>query len=163
MLGLCNSRVLEFYWRQVSTPLRGGFFRYFSQFIEQLPVADSNRPQRELVALLSTCLVWINRYFASHTERQDTRDLLMQAYWEEVLNGLVYELYFPEEVHGAGLGIFDLVEKAKPPNIEKILEKNRLPRLRKLFEELYDGHHPLKRALDKLQTVETVRIIEGKV
>src|SRR5258708_36202664 len=49
MLGLCNSRILDFYWRRTSTPLRGGFFRYFTQFIEQLPVADSTELQRSFV------------------------------------------------------------------------------------------------------------------
>jgi len=34
--------------------------------------------------------------------------------------------------------------------------------LRTLFETLHDGTHPLRKALDKLQTLETVRIIEGK-
>ncbi len=38
----------------------------------------------------------------------------------------------------------------------------RLPRLRDLFETLHDGDHPLRIALDKLQTLDTVRIIEGR-
>mgnify|MGYP000878744771 CR=1 FL=1 len=38
ILGLLNSRVLDFFIRQVSTPLRGGFFRYFTQFLEKLPI-----------------------------------------------------------------------------------------------------------------------------
>ena len=37
-MGLLNSKVLDFYLKQVSTPLRGGFFRYFTQFIERLPI-----------------------------------------------------------------------------------------------------------------------------
>ena len=47
-------------------------------------------------------------------------------------------------------------------NIETIPEEDRLPRLRTLFETLYDGTHPLRSALDKLQTLDSVRIIEGK-
>jgi hypothetical protein len=35
-LALLNSTLLDWYWKKVSTPLRGGFFRYFTQFIEQL-------------------------------------------------------------------------------------------------------------------------------
>ena len=48
------------------------------------------------------------------------------------------------------------------PVISAIPEEDRLPRLRTLFETLYDGTHPLRIALDKLQTLDTVRIIEGK-
>ncbi len=39
---------------------------------------------------------------------------------------------------------------------------HRLPRLRRKFEELHDGAHPLRRALGQLQTLETIRIIEGR-
>ena len=38
ILALLNSRVLDFFLKQVSTPLRGGFFRYFTQYVEQLPI-----------------------------------------------------------------------------------------------------------------------------
>lgn len=37
------------------------------------------------------------------------------AYWERVLNGQVVELLFPEEVHGAGLRLFDSVGQAFLP------------------------------------------------
>jgi hypothetical protein len=86
----------------------------------------------------------------------------MLAYWERVLNGLVYELYFPEEVEGAGLRFFALVAQAQLPHLQSIPEPERLSRLRQLFEAIHDGAHPLRIALDKLQTLDTVRIIEGK-
>jgi type I restriction-modification system DNA methylase subunit len=38
LLGLLNSRFLEFFWKRVSTPLRGGFYRYFTHFIKQFPI-----------------------------------------------------------------------------------------------------------------------------
>jgi len=49
-----------------------------------------------------------------------------------------------------------------PPVIEAIPEEDRRPRLRTLFETLCDGTHPLRIALDNLQTLKTVSIIEGK-
>jgi hypothetical protein len=91
----------------------------------------------------------------------------MVAYWEQVLNGLVYELYFPEELHAAGLRLFDLVGQAFLPALPpKDADRNAcatfLKTLRTKFEELYDARHALKIALEKLQTLETIRIIEGK-
>ena len=86
----------------------------------------------------------------------------MSAYFEQIINGMVYELYLPEEVHGAGLHLFDIVAKAELPAVESIPEKDRLPRLHRLFETLYDSTHPLKLALNKLQTLDSVQIIEGK-
>lgn len=93
----------------------------------------------------------------------------MLAYWERVLNGLVSSLagasglYFPEEVHGAGLRLFDLVEPAQLPDLSTLAEPQRLTTLREKFEDLHDPTHPLRLALDQLQTLDTIRIIEGKV
>jgi len=42
ILGLLNSKVLDFYLKNISTAMRGGFFRYFTQFIEQLPIRPIN-------------------------------------------------------------------------------------------------------------------------
>ena len=162
MLALCNSRILDFYWRIVSTPFRGGFYRYFSQFIEQLPVADSTGQQRARVSILTDYIIYHNRNIVGNASNNTARDPFMLAYWEQVINALVYELYFPDEVHRAGLWLFDLVEQAEFPEIDTIPEPDRLKALRRKFEELYDGANPLRIALGKLQTLDTIRIIEGK-
>ncbi len=38
ILGLLNSSLLDFFLKRISTTMRGGFFRYFAQYIEQLPI-----------------------------------------------------------------------------------------------------------------------------
>ena len=85
----------------------------------------------------------------------------MRDYYEEILNGLVYELYLPEELYGAGRRFFDLVEAADLPEIAasgKAQPAEQLARLRDKFEELYAPAHPLRAALEKLHTLESVRI-----
>ncbi len=42
ILGLLNGKLLDFYLKSVSTTMRGGFFRYFTQFIERLPIRTVN-------------------------------------------------------------------------------------------------------------------------
>jgi len=127
-------------------------------------VAESSPSQRGAISLVADCLTRLNRYFADNPESSSTRDPLMLAYWERVLNGLVYELYFPDELHGAGLHLFDLVTQAgvSDLDLDTTLEPDGLKRVRHLFETLQDGANRLRIALDKLQTLDTVRIIEGK-
>jgi hypothetical protein len=40
LLGILNSRVLEFYFKQISTFLRGGYYRYKTQYLEKLPIRE---------------------------------------------------------------------------------------------------------------------------
>ncbi|HVR34242.1 MAG TPA: hypothetical protein VMS21_00145 [Methylomirabilota bacterium] len=96
---------------------------------------------------------------------QTMRNRLMLVYWERLVNGLVYELCFPDELHAAGLRLFDPVAQAQMPVLASLPEADRLPRLRQKFAELHPvkrDAHPLRIALDKLQTLDTVRIIESK-
>ncbi len=162
LLALLNSRTVDFFHHQVATQMRGGWYSYESRFISGLPIADAKAEQVGRIELLVDTLVGSRRYLAEHPSEQTTRDPLMQAYWEQILNGLVYELYFPEELHAAGLRLFDLVASADVPDVTKVPEKDRLSTLRKKFEELNDIEHPLRAALFSLGDLKIVRIIEGK-
>ena len=162
LLALLNSHAVDFFHHQIATQMRGGWYSYEARFIKRLPIAAASSNQTRCTVGVVEYLLCARRNFLSNPDSQTTRDPLMLAYWERVLNGLVYELYFPEEVHGSGLLLFDLVAQAQLPDIQTIPEVERLPRLRKLFETLHDGSHPLRIALDKLQTLDIVRIIEGK-
>ncbi|MBI4027995.1 MAG: Eco57I restriction-modification methylase domain-containing protein [Verrucomicrobia bacterium] len=162
LCGVLNSSIVEWFYSHISNSVRGGYLRAFTDYVRQIPIPNAEKPQRAVMDRLVDFLIILTRHPADGTGGQTSRDPLMLAYWERVLNGLVYELYFPEEVHGAGLRLFDLVGQANLPDVNAIPERDRLPRLRKLFETLHDGAHPLRIALDKLQTLDTVRIIEGK-
>lgn len=55
-----------------------------------------------------------------------------------------------------------MISIQRPRSATTLPETDRLLLLRRKFEELHDGAHPLRIALDQLQTLDTVRIIEGK-
>jgi adenine-specific DNA-methyltransferase len=166
VLGVLMSKVLDWLYRMEfpnwGDPWEGGRIQFRGDRMANVPIPTGTREQEITVTSLVGVLTLLNRHFATHPDDQNTRDPLMLAYLEQILNGLVYDLYFPDELHGAGLQLFDLVAQIQLPDINTIPEPDRLPRLRLLFESLYDGTHPLRIALAKLQTLDTVRIIEGK-
>lgn len=163
ILGLVNSRVLDYYWRKISTSLRGGFYRYFTQFIEQLPIPSASEKQHEAICKITEYILWLqNKSQTRDIVLSDLRDPLMLGYFEQVINGLVYELFFPEELHSVRLYPCELVEEAQLPKLKDISDSQRLNILRKTFEQLYDTNHPLRGCLFSLRSLESVRIIEGQ-
>jgi adenine-specific DNA-methyltransferase len=160
LLGILNSRVAAFYLHGSTGVPRGGFLALQWPVLAPLPVAVPDGSQARVLVALVQLRICLND-LVSEADR-NTRDPLMLAYCEQILNGLVYELYFPEEVRSAGLRLFELVEQAALPALDAIPEGERLAHLRRLFEILHGGAHPLKIALQKLQTLDTVRVIEGK-
>ncbi len=100
ILGLLNSNVLDFYLRCISTTLRGGFFRYFTQFIAQLPIriinfndtTDKARHDR-MVAMVEQMLSLHKRLAAAKAEHDKTVLQRQIDATDHQIDKLVYELY----------------------------------------------------------------------
>lgn len=161
-LGIINSTLVAFYWRLRFFDNKETFPKIKKSPLLSIPIPNATNGQRREIERLVVQLTYIAGFLASQPTTQTTRDPLMLAYWERVLNGLVYELYFPSELHAAGLHIFDLVAKAELGTVDLLDDCDSIPALRESFGELYDPSHPLRIALDKLQTIDTVRVIEAK-
>ena len=163
ILGLLNSRLLDFFWKKISTPLRGGFFRYFTQFIKQLPIRTINfsdhyegKQHQQVVTLVDYVL-----FLKANTSEADSRDQLMISYFEQIIDALVYELYLEDEIHEAGKQFFHPLMKESLPALDNI-KGDKLSALRQIFERLFDRNHLIRQNIFFLDTIESVRIIEGK-
>ncbi len=100
ILGLLNSSVLDFFWKRISTPLRGGFFRYFTQYIEQLPIRVidfSNRDDRakhdKLVKFVGKMIVAKKERAAADADYEKRRLDQFCSDLDREINQLVYKLY----------------------------------------------------------------------
>jgi len=100
ILGLLNSKVLDFYLKQVSTTLRGGFFRYFKQFIEQLPIRTINFNDLTDAARHDKMVTLVERMLALHQKLAaatvpDDKKLYQRQIeaTDRQIDALVYELY----------------------------------------------------------------------
>lgn len=163
ILGLLNSKLLDFYWKKISTPLRGGFFRYFTQFIKQLPIRTINFSDsvevkwHQLIVTLVDYLLFLK----ANISADESRDKLMVSYFEQLIDALVYELYLPDEIHTAGKQFFAPLIAERLPALDEIKD-DKLAALRQIFERLYDRNHIIRQNIFFLDTIDSVRIIEGK-
>jgi hypothetical protein len=75
---------------------------------------------------------------------RDSDTDLMIGYFEQWLNGLIYELFFRDELHARKLKLFDETIKLNPPKLDKLSATERMSRLRELFEKANDSSAPLR-------------------
>ena len=73
--------------------------------------------------------------------------------YERLLNGLVYELFFPEDLHAKNIYLFDACAAAGIRDGMDAQAK---------AIEIFHPHHPIYGQLFDLQTLEVVRLIEGE-
>jgi type II restriction/modification system DNA methylase subunit YeeA len=97
VLALLNSKVLEFYLKNISTPFRGGYFSYGKRFIEQLPIVLSSDLNVSEVIELSRILVEKNAYLSSRgdaiTDEVNKVRVEVKSLTEK-LDNLIYGLYY---------------------------------------------------------------------
>jgi len=100
LLGLLNSQLINFYYRYLAAVYRGGYLRFFSQYVEMLPIrtidpanpADVARHDR-IVALVEQMLDLNRRLAAAKAphEKEVLAGMIDAA--DREIDRLVYELY----------------------------------------------------------------------
>ena len=100
ILGLLNSKVLEFHLKRISTTLRGGFFRYFTQYIKQLPIRTINfsdptdkARHDQMVELVSRMLSLNKQLPTAKTSHEKTILQRQIDATDRQIDRLVYDLY----------------------------------------------------------------------
>jgi hypothetical protein len=167
LVGILNSPVVEWYYGTLSNRIQGGYLRAFTQHIEQIPIPAVTTEQQAAIEVVVDYLLWLHRADAGTV----SADALMNGYWEQVINALVYELYFPDELRAhlasnsgdpAYLPILTLVKSANLPAMTTWPVARRTAELRAIFQQLYDPNHALRGTLFSLASLETVKLIEGR-
>ena len=144
MLAILNSAIAEYYSKSVFVEKQNGYYEVQPEALKKFPIPNADPKQRSTITRLSQMIVSL-RAQGPHA-----------AYFERLLNGLVYELFFPEELHGLNLHFFDLLAGSDLPRSAK------QPDWEAFHARVSDVNHPIYAALFALNGLEVVRIIEGR-
>ncbi len=96
VLALLNSKVLEFYLKNISTPFRGGYFSYGKRFIEQLPILVTDNSTKDEIDRISKKQLELSEILISkgYTETDTTNKIREEIVRNgENLNETIYNLY----------------------------------------------------------------------
>lgn len=150
VLGLLNSEIFQFLMNlQTFSKTSGAFtkakiFHYYPLPVKQ---TDSNT-QSKIEAIVDLII----------TLGKNSKELEF-SFFEGLLNSCIYQLYFPEEIKSAGKEILKHLGDLKPIT-DDMSEEKKLAIIQSEFERLYDPNHPVRFAIETLDSVEEVRIIK---
>ena len=157
VLALLNSNLYEGYARRVFATKQGGWYEVQPDGLEAFPIPAASESQRRCCERLAEALIWLHGPAASRKPGYAPLDLL-KSYFEQWLNGLVYELFFPEELHARKLALFATTAKLNPPDLAAVPEGQKLARLQELHAAADKSALPAM--LAGLTKLEEVRLIE---
>ena len=74
----------------------------------------------------------------------------------------MYELFFPDDLHAAGIRLFDACERAHITQLATLDGAALQTEAEALAERIFSNSHPIYAMLFDLQALDVVRIIEAR-
>lgn len=136
VLSILNSAVSDFIARNVFASKQGGYYEVQPDMLELFPIPNASASEILVIEPIVNAL---------------TAGINSPEY-ERLLNGLVYELFFPEDLHAKNIRLFDACTAA---GIQGSMDAQAKA------TEIFHPRHPIYGQLFELQTLEVVRLIEG--
>ena len=147
LTALLNSELLTFVFKNfyAGGDLRGDTFRYKKIFLQNLPVIQPNGSASSQLEVL-----------VDYMQLTTAREMKIQSvFFEQLIDGLVYELYFPEELKTTGKEILSHIGTLSS-FADDMPEEQKLAIIQREFDRLYDPSHPVRNRLETLDSVEVV-------
>jgi hypothetical protein len=149
ILTIINSKLIEWYYKTESLE----FGRIFPQVkIERLRNLPIVYPANSQFTIICEYLLFLNK--------QDKASFITTLF-TRLLDVMVYELYLPKAIQKDGCEILKHLNDL-PELKEDWSDEKKLRTIEKVYEELSNPKHPVSIAMFKMDTVEEIRIIEGK-
>ena len=162
LCGLLNSRLVEWFYWQTSNQSKGDYLRARSGYMRQIPIPDLTSTQKAVIGKIVDYLIYLQGQPTTYSgDLAHARDAVMLKYFERIIDGLAYESYLSEELNQGQKEFFKPLLDERLPQLEEI-RGDKMSALQEIFERLYERTHPVRRNLFFLDSVKSIRIIEGK-
>jgi len=160
LLGVMNSTVLDYYYRHNfpcwGDPWNGGRIQFRKDRMVDAPIPWPVKHQRDLLAGCARTIGEIYKHMVGDVTGTST------TRFEQIINGFVFELFFPDDLHRANIRLFDACEKAGVGKLATLKGKTLTKAAEELAANIFANDHPIYAMLFDLQALDVVRTIEGK-
>jgi hypothetical protein len=153
LLAFLNSSVLRWYYQTVLNPERGEALAQVKKgHLVMLPIPVTKNSTSRLICNITNFIQFI--------KTDDENCSVAAAFFESLIDSMVYELYFPDEIKAVGCEV--LKHLTNLPEIRNDWgDEKKLAIIETVHKELSSAKHPVSIAMLKMKTVPEVRIIEG--
>lgn len=150
ILSLINSKILNWYYATNFSNKSELTVNISKTFLERLPIINFDNYTKALLTKFVNFIL-----IGNNLKRID-----ISQFFEKIIDAMIYELYLQEIIKNANCGIIKHLFNI--PEIDIDEKTNNLKILDNLLIELSSPHHPVSVAMFKMDTIEEIRIIEGK-
>lgn len=153
ILAILNTKLMEYYFKFIGVMTAGGAYTLKKATIEELPLLISRN-----VKPFEIIVEYILFLKSQPSDK-------MSFYFEQLIDGMVYELYFENEIKQAGCDILKYLDNLPEINDEnlsanrRMQDEEKMKIITRVFNKLYDKESPIRKNLEAMEQVEEVKII----
>jgi len=147
ILALLNSNLMEYYFKFIGVMTAGGAYTLKKATIEELPLILTSKTKS--FEIIVDYILFLK---SQPTDK-------MSFYFEQLIDGMVYELYFENEIKQAGCNILKYLDDL-PEITDKMGDEEKIKIITKVFNKLYDKESAVRKNLFFMDSVEEVAIIK---
>lgn len=155
LLAILNSNVISF-WLDKKGKKKGDIFEMYPEPLRTIPIKNPENLERQKFINIVEYIIFLKKY-----NLQTSRQKLMIVYFEQIINGMFYELYFEEILKKSEKDILKHLTNLKDINNYKT-DEEKLNVITNEFNILDDIKHPVRNNLFFMDSIEEIRIIEGR-
>jgi len=150
ILALLNSKVLSFYFKSYGK-LMDYRYEYYPGPVSKLRIKKYNN-QNIFVSLVD--------YILFLKQEQKTNNELIPIYFEQVIDSMVYDLYFPELLKQHNRTIIEHLGEL-PAFTDSMSDNQKMEIITTVFNRLNEKNHPVRVNLFYMNSIPEIKIIEG--
>jgi len=150
ILAVLNSSIIEHHFSLIATDVRGKTMRFIKQYVEQLPIPQISSESLKPFEILVDCIL-----FAKEHNMESEASTI-----ESVIDGMVYDLYFEEEMKKANCYITDRIKEVVKPFKDDDTDAFKKQYIEKLVA-FCNEDKTVYRGLIYRRTVKVVKIVTG--
>ena len=153
ILAMLNSKLLDFY-HQCLNPEKGEVLAEIKkENVEKLRIKALSHAEQEPFIRLVEYVLWLKGQ-----ENPTHKQRVMAMYFERLIDSLIYELYFGEEMWARNC-VFERHLPALPALL--LGEENEI--IMGIYAQLTDRNHLIDASLVRLLNIHTINLIEGRI
>jgi len=154
ILGVLNSKLIEFYWKIMFSDFKESFPQVTIYSLSMIPIIKYNETTAYNFVKLVEFILFLKK------QQENKSNNLITNFFEQLIDGLVFELYFEEEIKRAGRDILKYLTNLTPIT-DAMSDEQKLHMITRTYNELSNPNHPVRQNLDGMDEIEEVRIVKG--
>jgi adenine-specific DNA-methyltransferase len=158
LTAIFNSKLFKYCFMDNFPELQGGTRELRKVFFEKIPIKRIEPEEQAPYERLVEYIIYLKQQTLNTAQER-----LIPIYFEQILDGLVYELYFTETFENANLSLHQHLLDLPVLDTIAVRDPSVYLAIKAVFDTLYEKNHPVRSAVFLMMSITEVKLIHDTV